>query len=194
MVDQPRFLGIDEGPFRFEDATAIVVGVLTRGAHTVEAIVKDRVSVDGWDATHTVLRMARRLPGAGAQRILLDGITLGGMNLVDLGGLAGRLRVPVLGVTRREPGPEGLGPAAASSRDPVRRRRALPTTPPVKIRLQERTLWVQAHDKDASRISGSQAITELLQPAMSDAHTPEPLRLAHHIATAIVCGASGTSP
>lgn len=191
VVAQPRFLGIDEGTFTFDEDEVVVVGVLTRGASTVEAVVTDRVTVDGWDATETVIGMARRLPGSGAERILIDGITLGGMNLVDLQAVAAALRVPVLGITRRRPGPSGLAHAAERAADPPRRKRNLPEHPPVEVRLGGATLFVQAAGPGGQTLEPDR-LTETLRPAMAQSRLPEPLRLAHHIATAIVRGVSGT--
>lgn len=191
MGEQPRFLGIDEGPFTFDEQEVVVAGVLTRGASTIEAVVTDRVTVDGWDATDTVIAMARRLPGSGAERILVDGITLGGMNLVDLQAVATGLRVPVFGITRRRPGPSGLEPAAERTVDPPRRKRNLPKHPPIEVRLGDTTLFVQAARPDGQALEPDR-LTDTLRSAMAQSRIPEPLRLAHHIATAIVRGVSGT--
>lgn len=191
MGEQPRFLGIDEGPFTFDEDEVVVAGVLTRGASNVEAVVTDRVKIDGWDATDTVIAMARRLPGTGAERILIDGITLGGMNLVHLQTVADEMKVPVFGITRRQPGPAGLESAAERAVDPPRRKRDLPEHPPVEVRLGGATLYVQAAGTDGEAL-GPERSADLLRPAMAQARVPEPLRLAHHIATAIVRGVSGT--
>lgn len=191
MTEQPRFLAIDEGPFTFDEPHVPVAGVLTRGATTVEAVVVDRVTVDGWDATDTVIALARRLPGSGPDRILLDGVTLGGMNLVDLDKVARTTGVPIFGVTRRRPGPGGLHPAVEQAADPERRRRLLPSDPPMEIRLGNATLFVQAAGPDDEHL-GPERVADMLRPALAQSNVPEPLRLAHHIATAIVRGVSGT--
>ncbi len=194
MVTHPRFLGLDEGPFTFDDESAVVAGVLTRGAATVEAILIDRVNVDGWDATELVVRLVDRLPGTGPGRVLIDGVTLGGMNLVDLDQVAKQTNVPVLGIARREPVLGGLAAAAERAEEPERRRRMLPATPPIAISIKQTRLWVQAHDPTTGPLSDPAQIAELLRPAMAQGNTPEPLRLAHHIATAMVRGVSGTQP
>jgi uncharacterized protein len=191
--EQPRFLGIDEGPFTFDQDKAVVAGVLTRGPHTVEAVLVDRVQVDGWDATDLVIRSARKLPGNGCDRILIDGITLGGINLVDLQQVATTLQVPALAIARRPPSPHGLETAARRASASDRRIKMLPQEPPMEVRLADHTLWVQAHQPKGP-IQDPAHIAALLQGAMSESRTPEPLRLAHHIATAVVRGISGTAP
>lgn len=194
MSSQPRYLGFDEGPFTFEEKSVPFAGVLTRGASTVEAVLVDRVSVDGWDASDRVVTLARRLPGNGPDHVLIDGITLGGMNVVDLQEVAESLRVPVFAVARREPTKGGLESAARRAGDEERRRRLLPKTPTVPVQLGAHRLFVQAHDPDTGPLRDAHEIAPLLAPAMSQSLTPEPLRLAHHIATALVRGVSGTAP
>lgn len=194
MASHPRFLGFDEGPFTFDDKSVPVAGVLTRGATMVEAVLIDRVTVDGWDATDRVVTLTRRLPGNGPDRVLIDGITLGGMNVVDIRGVAEGLGVPVFAVARREPQEGGLEAAARRAGEEEKRRRLLPQTPTLPVQLGPHRLFVQAHDPEAGALQDPHEIAPLLAPAMSQSLTPEPLRLAHHIATALVRGVSGTSP
>ncbi|HLE46661.1 MAG TPA: DUF99 family protein, partial [Candidatus Thermoplasmatota archaeon] len=104
MKREVRFLGIDDSPFTFEDRTVRVVGVVTRGASYVEGILSSAVEVDGSDATEAVARLVERTRFRPMLRaILVNGVTLGGFNLVDLDALWDRLKVPVMGVVRDEP-------------------------------------------------------------------------------------------
>jgi hypothetical protein len=100
----PRVVGVDDGPFRRGDRQAPVALVVCSLPDRVDGVVATTVTVDGTDATE---RIARAIEASGhldgIRAVLLDGITFGGFNVVDLTGLAERLRRPVLAVTRRPP-------------------------------------------------------------------------------------------
>ena len=190
MGAHPRLLGFDEGPFRFGDASVPVVGVMTRGAARVEAVVVGKVEVDGWDATHQVIGLARRLPGGGPDAVMIDGVTLGGMNVVDIADVARTLERTVLAVTRDRPDRARM--LAAMERTPGAARRAamLPPDSPAEVRIEGHALFVQIAGEPADEAR----LLHLVKASLHEGYTPEPLRLAHHIATALVRGVSGTAP
>lgn len=188
---QPRFLGIDEGPFSFSDATVPICGVMTRGAVRVEAVVVEAVTVDGWDATERVSGLLARLRGAGPDAVLIDGITLGGMNLVDLTRIAAETGRPVLGITREAPERSAMERALRRAPDPERRLPLLPIDPPLPIDLGAHTLHVQVGAPPERPLAETE-VRRLLRASIVEGALPECLRLAHHVATALVRGVSGT--
>ncbi len=81
-----RTLGIDDAPSRRgERGNVLVVGAVYRGGHTFEGLLSTTVRRDGANATTKLIRMIR--PSKFYRQldaILLDGIALGGFNVVDL--------------------------------------------------------------------------------------------------------------
>lgn len=182
-----RIVGIDDGPFGCTPrAPVTVVGVLTRGAGRVEGVMTTRVVRDGMGATRAIGRMLTtgRLAGQ-AQAVLLDGIAVGGFNVVDLGCLAGMTGAPVIAVMRKEPDLDAVRRAILRTSNPQRRWRTLLAAGAIH---QAGRLWFQvagASVADACRI---------LQVATCSTGYPEALRLAHLVAGAIVTGTSRGRP
>ncbi|MBI2077683.1 MAG: DUF99 family protein, partial [Euryarchaeota archaeon] len=104
MKRDVRFLGIDDSPFQFDDERVRILGVVTRGASYVEGVLSRWVDVDGVDATEVVgdlIEASRFRPILRA--IFLNGVTLGGFNIVDVDALWKRLSIPLVAVVRDEP-------------------------------------------------------------------------------------------
>ncbi len=124
---QIRTLGIDDSRFRFKEGRAYLVAVQMRGHDVVEATLTDMVDVDGWDATDAVIRLVLQAPAfhmreyvtvegrrpeplegsakehMGLHAVLIDGLTVGGFNVIDVERVYEATRVPVIAVTTRNP-------------------------------------------------------------------------------------------
>jgi len=115
------------------------------------------------------------------QAILLGGITIAGLGLVDLAALAGALGRPVLAVTRRDPANSelrrALRVAGLSERLPLLDRSppALPVAPGLYLA--------------AAGVTPAEA-AELVRLTVGKSRLPEPLRIAHLVAAALVSGES----
>ena len=177
-----RVLGIDDGSFARTDRTAPLVAVAISAPDHVEGILRSEVQVDGWDATErmvALLRDSRYLEGARA--LLLDGVSFGGFNVVDLGRLARALRRPVVSVTRDRPEWPSIR-AALRKHFPIdgeRRWRRLRAHPLFRVPTDGEPLW-------AAAVGCTRAeARELLARTTVRGFWPEPLRVAHLIAHAI---------
>lgn len=104
-----RLIGIDDGPFdRKRGANVLVVGVVCRGDR-LDGVLTTHVRKDGWNATDRLIAMIRDSKfSAQLHGILLDGITLGGLNIVDLPKLARDTGLPAIAVIRRKPDRQGM--------------------------------------------------------------------------------------
>ncbi len=178
-----NLIGIDDAPFsRAHRGDVPVVGVVFASAR-LDGVLTSRIRRDGVNATDRLVRMivgSRFAPGLHA--ILLQGIALGGFNVVDIHALYELTGLPVLVVARYEP-------------DLERIRRALLTRIPGgarKWRLIERAgpmepqagVWVQR-----AGVTMAQA-EALLRRSALHGHLPEPIRVAHLIAGGLTLGAS----
>jgi endonuclease V-like protein UPF0215 family len=148
----------------------------------VEGVAATRFAVDGPDATAVLAGWIRGLRfHAGLQGIVLGGITVAGLGIVDVPGLAERTGVPVLAVNRRDPAASRLPDAlrAAGLADRI----ALVERSPRAFQTG-RGLWVTC-----AGISDARAAA-LVESSLHKSELPEPLRLAHLVAQAIALGES----
>jgi len=182
-----RIVGIDDGPFaRRARAPVTVAGVLIRGAGRVDGVVTTRVVRDGFGATEAIARMLStgRLAGQ-AQAVLLDGVAVGGFNVIDLPSLSSKLRVPVIAVMRRSPDLQAVRRAIGRCTQPERRWRIVQAAGAI-------------HDADSLlfQVAGATAAEarRILEISIGEAQYPEALRLAHLIAGALVTGTSRGRP
>lgn len=179
-----RFLGVDDGPFAPLDETVAVIGVVTRGAQYVEGVLSARVHVDGDDATDRILSWMRRSRFRSLVRaVFLNGIFLGGFNLVDVEVVHEATGLPVAAIVRSAPRPARVRRAmqAAFEDWPSRWRRVAQLAP---VRLPGVPLWATVRGctpREAARF---------VRAATVRGHLPEPLRLAHVIASGVVRGES----
>jgi endonuclease V-like protein UPF0215 family len=180
-----RVVGVDDGAFRRDARWAPLAAVAVAAPDRVEAIQVGRVRVDGRDGTREVIRLVRGTGGLESlQAVVLDGIVVGGFNVLDLDRIHEALRVPVLAVTRHRPDFPGIHaalrtwfPKDAARRWALLRRHRLfpipPPGPPVHLTI------VGARRSDGAR---------LVRRTVVRGHVPEPVRLAHLVASAGVLG------
>ena len=178
-----HLIGIDDGPFeKFVDAEVPLVAVMMEGPDLVEAVATRRFPVDGEDATSVLARWIGGLRCRPAlQGVLVGGVTLAGLGVVDLPALSVALELPVLNVNRRRPGNDALRQALAAAG--LAHRFALVERAPEPVEAAP-GLWVGAAGLDP------ETACAWVRSACAKAQIPEPLRLAHVIATAIASGES----
>ncbi|MGH9887477.1 MAG: DUF99 family protein [bacterium] len=183
MTRRPHVLGIDEGPFvKGQSARVPVVGALCEGASILEAVARTDFPVDGAGATEFLAEWIGGLrAGSSLQAVALGGITFAGLGVIDVRALGEALRVPILVVTRRPPDNPRLRDAleAAGLLD----RFAIAERSPLPVRTDDGVyLACAGADPDEA--------LALLRATQGKAKLPEPLRIAHLIATAFVRGES----
>lgn len=181
-----RLAGIDDGAFRRRERTAPVAAVAWSSPDRVEGVSVGRVEVDGDDATAVIEALARSLPAwDGVRAVLLDGIAVGGFNVVDLARLARRLQRPVIAVTRRPPDLPRIRVALFRYFPDARRRwRLLRKAPLVDVPTSGEPIHAAV-----AGCSVEDAIAVLHRAAVIG-FWPEPLRLAHLVAHAVGTQAS----
>jgi len=182
-----RIVGIDDGPFdRGRKGDVMVVGAIYRGGQFLDGMVATTIRRDGRNATDKLIEMVR---GSRYYRqlhyLMLDGIALGGFNVVDINRLHAATALPAIVVVRHEPDMDAV-------------RRALLRLPrgEARWRLIERAgpaeplggLYVQRAGLEAAEAEA------LLELSCTRSKLPEPLRAAHIIAGALVTGEGGRRP
>jgi endonuclease V-like protein UPF0215 family len=178
-----RTLGIDDGPFeRGARRDVLVVGAVYAGAE-FEGLLSTRVRQDGHNATDRLVAMiASSKFRPQLHLVMLDGITLGGFNVVDLPALARAIRVPCVAIMRREPDRQAIRRALTHLSRAAARERLMARAGPVH---RSGVLCFQAAGVDP------QIASLVIRRAAVCGHVPECLRAAHLIARGIVTGESG---
>lgn len=186
MKTQVRVFGIDDSPFKFRDQKALVVGVLVRLPNYIEGVMRTEVAVDGNDSTDRIVEMVSRSRYKDQVKvIMLDGIALAGFNIVDLERLHGELRVPVVTITRDQPDLQKMRSALAKHFDDWEARYSLAT------RLELRRMITKQNPLYVSSIGLDwNEVTRLVEQATVRGVVPEPIRVAHLVASAMVRGES----
>jgi uncharacterized protein len=174
-------VAVDDGAFARTDPIAPIAAVVLSAPAYVESVRTDRVRVDGRDATNRVLSVVRATgPLDGVRALLLDGAVLGGFNVLDLDRLHGRLGMPVVALTRRPPEFERIRAALTKwfPRDAARRWRLLTAHRLFRVPTAGRPIW-------AAAVGCSHAdAVRLVHRTTVRGYWPEPLRLAHLVASA----------
>ncbi len=186
MKAKSRFLGIDDGPFHFGDVEVPVVGVAVQAPAYIEGVLMTHARVDGRDATERILGMVRSSRyREGLRMVLLNGIAVGGFNVIDLDGLHHELGVPIVTVTRRAPDLDAIEGALRRKFDDWEARWALIKHHRIEeVTTRHTPLHVTYVGATRSEVVEALALTTV-RGAL-----PEPLRVAHLIAAANVKGES----
>jgi endonuclease V-like protein UPF0215 family len=182
-------VGFDDGPFaRDHRGDVLLVGAVCARTR-LDGVLSTRIRRDGANATEKMIEVVERSQFVGHLRaIVLQGIAVGGFNVVDVHRLRQAMNLPVLVIARRAPdlarmrralfegGPQGRGvPGAARKWALLERAGAMEPLG---------GLFVQRVGLSRSEAG------ELLRVTTLHGALPEPIRLAHLIAGGIGHGRS----
>jgi uncharacterized protein len=117
-----RILAIDGSAYGKTDADSLIIGVVGR-EDGVEGVISFRVGVDGSDATDKIIGSVSRSRFADQIRLVaVHGITLAGLNLVDIIRLNRDLKIPIVSIVRRKPHRKELEKAIRASKNGIERK------------------------------------------------------------------------
>ena len=202
-------IGFDDGPFpREHRGDVLLVGTVCSGTR-LDGVLSGTIRRDGANATQNMVNVVRASQfGEHVQTIMLQGIAVGGFNVVDVHALSKALRVPVLVVVRKLPDMAAVRRALFADAPHSRPRVAGAAR---KWKLIEAAGALEAlgpsrRSQKKEKVSGiSTSVPKVwvqrVGLSMEDArkviaattlhgNIPEPLRLAHLIAGGIVTGKS----
>lgn len=179
-----RVLGVDDGKFiPHSKSEVLVVGVVFRGGYWLDGVMSTLVAVDGFDATENICKMITSSPHYRQLRvIMLNGITLGGFNVVDIKVLNDQTGLPVIAVTSKRPNLEEVHSALKNLPRSEERWAAVMNAGElfvVTMRDGRRKIYVEI-----TGISKSVA-EQVLRLTSTRSKIPEPLRVAHLVASGI---------
>jgi uncharacterized protein len=181
MKREIRVLGIDDCTFRKTDESVRVIGVVFRGGSFLDGVMSSVVRIDGDDATDALAAMVLKskfLPQL--QAIFLNGIAVGGFNVVDIHALSEKTGLPVIVVVRRVPDHARI--------TEVLKRLKMPH----KAAMIERAGLVMQHKRIHFQFAGTteKDVRELLDTCTTHSFIPEPIRVAHLIGQGLILGES----
>jgi endonuclease V-like protein UPF0215 family len=179
-----RIVGVDDGVFTPHVKGLVpVVGVVFRGGYWLDGVMHTTVEVDGFDATEKIASMIINSRHHKQLRvIMLNGITLGGFNVVNIKRLNAETRLPVIAVTREKPDYEEIHEALKNLPRCGERWKVIRNTAEmleVFTRSEDEKVFIQISgilEEDARKI---------VRLTSTRSSIPEALRVAHLVASGI---------
>ncbi len=173
-----RFAGIDDS---FNEDKCCLVGCVTCGSY-VEGFMYEEISVDGLDSTDKIIRMLNRSKfKVQLKCVFLGGITFGGFNIVDIKEVYEKTKIPVIVVIRKIPNLEEFFKAMENLKDSEKRKEIARNAGKI-FKLGQVYVQLAGINIDKAR--------RFLEMAIIKGNIPEPLRIAHLAASAIIHGES----
>lgn len=179
-----RVIGFDDAPFHRGQTGPVAIAGVVCGGTRFEGMVWGEIQTDGWDATDTICNLlvnGKFLPQL--HLVLLDGICMGGFNVIDLPQLAQRLERPCVAVMRRLPRLARIQQAMQRLPEPEKR-----------YAIMQQAGTVHEFPPFYFQVCGDTepvVMAQVLQRISDRGHVPEALRLAHLIGAAVITGESG---
>jgi len=187
LKSEIRILGFDDGAFQRTDDQVLVIGVVFRGGKFLDGALKTEVTVDGIDATEKIVKLINSTRHKQQLKIIMfDGITLGGFNIVDIKKIHQETRIPVVVINRKYPDIKKVKKALMMFEDHKERWKMIRNAGKIKrfkVRDSKDIFYQAAGIPD-------ELAKEVITLSTTRSYIPEPLRVAHLIATAIVKGES----
>ena len=186
MKKQVRILGIDDGPFSFNQDKTIVVGIIMRGNGYMEGVIKDVIDIDGNDGTSVLTNMINSTKHHNQIRtVMIDGVAVGGFNVIDIDYLYKYTKIPIITVTRDKPNYESMKLALKNKfMDWNKRWDIIKRHTPHEIKTQYNPIYVTNVGIDEKETE------EIIKMSTIRGVIPEPIRVAHMVASGIVRGES----
>ncbi len=191
MKPEIRIIGIDDGYFdKKKDKECLVVGVVMRGYKQIDAVLSTKVTVDGDDATEKIAEMINKSRQKPQLRvIMINGITVGGFNVIDIEELYKLTGLPVIVVTRNKPNFDEIYRAIQNVPNWEEKwRKIRKAGEPQKVLVKNGIVWYQYYGWPKEKVE------ELIRYTAVYSVIPEPVRVAHLIAEGITLGESHGKP
>ena len=175
-------LGIDDGKFTpHTKGDVIVIGVVFRGGCSIDGVMHTNVAIDGLDATDKLALMINSSPHRKQLRlVMLNGITFAGFNVVDLKKLNSETKLPVMALTHEKPDLDAIHRALKNLPNEEERWRTVLEAGEINVVINK---GIKIYFEIAGiSLADAQKIIKITSTRSS---LPEPLRVAHLIASGI---------
>jgi endonuclease V-like protein UPF0215 family len=182
-----RIMGIDDAPFsKSTKGKVLVLGTIHRGGETLEGVVSTHVQVDGEDATSKLIVMINNTRHKDQlQCIMLDGIAVGGFNVIDIRELSRNTKLPIVVIIRHKPNLKRVREALKHVSNYQNKWKIIKKAGKIhEAKVKDGTIYFQ--NKGIS----PKKVREIIEIAVTRGNMPEPIRTAHLIASGVVEGES----
>ena len=181
-----RILGIDDAPFPpHTKNNVMLIGTIFRGGTWLDGVLRTYIKGDGTDSTLKIIKMvngSRHKDQIGV--IMLDGITFGGFNIVNIKEIFNETGVPVIVIMRKFPNFEKIKKALTKFEDSLKRWSVIQEAGTVYKIENKEPLYIQICGIDLEDAE------EIVGLATTRSAIPEPIRAAHLIGAGVITGES----
>ncbi len=179
-----RIIGFDDSPFTFKDEETMLIGVICRGGMWVDGVIATKIRTDNLNVTERIvdaLNKSRHLKQL--RIIMLDGVTFGGFNIVDVKRLYEKTRLPVIVVIRSKPNMISIKKALKKFKDFKDRWNLILNAGTIKkVEIKNARLKRRGYIYYQNVGINEEKTERILRMTSIHSLTPEPIRLAHIIA------------
>jgi hypothetical protein len=182
-----RAIGIDDGYFKPKTkGRTKIIAVLLRADCRLEGVLCEEIAVDGLDSTACITKMLKQNEEKFLKQaavLFLDGVNFAGFNIVDVDALHDVLKLPIIIVFRKLPRMQEISKALERFEDRD-----------LRMQLIKKAGEIHKADKIFFQCKGVDAsiAKQLIKKFSIHSHLPEPVRIAHLIASAATLGRSTT--
>ncbi|WP_019508940.1 DUF99 family protein [Pleurocapsa sp. PCC 7319] len=180
---QIRVIGFDDAPFERHTSKPVAVAGVVCSLTRFEGMLWGHIQADGWDSTEQLAQMLLSSKfHAQLHLVLLDGISMGGLNLIELPNLAQQIQLPCVAVMRKFPKLSKMKAAISLLPEPEKR-----------LQILAQAGEIQVQPPFYFQVCGLSAVltARILQRLTDKGNVPEALRIAHLITSAVLNGESG---
>lgn len=182
LQKQIRVVGFDDAPFCKGQTAPVNVSGIVCSNDKFEGMLWGEIECDGVDATQNLSNLlvnSKFHPQVSL--ILIDGIAMGGFNVIDLPLLAETTQRPCIAVMRKTPDMQAIKHALTNFEDAAQRMNL--------IHKAGKIHQLNGHTFQSAKIE-PQVAAEVLDVLTVNGNVPEALRLAHLIGAAVKTGQS----
>jgi len=186
MKKEIRLLGIDDSPFTFNEKYTRIFGVVMRGGNYLECVLSSQISVDGDDSTSIVRDMIENTRHKmQIKAILLDGIALGGFNVIDIEKIYKDTKIPIITITRDKPDFDKIKTALKKNFQDWKKRWNLVNKGKLhEVKTSHNPIYIKFMGLSIDEAK------EIIKLSTIRGVVPEPIRVAHLIASGVTRGES----
>ncbi len=179
-----RIIGIDDGYFeKFKEKECLVVGAVCRGAEFLDGLISFKVEVDGNDSTEKIIKNINKSKHKGQlSLIMVNGIALAGFNVIDIEKVSKETNLPIIIVSRKNPRIELIKRILEKIGKKDRIELIEKAGIPKEFKINNSKIYFQFYGIEEEKAR------EILKLTIKHGNMPEPLRIAHIIASGISLG------
>jgi endonuclease V-like protein UPF0215 family len=181
-----RILGIDDSPFPAHTTQPVmIIGTVFRAGKWMDGVLRTFIQGDGRDSTNKIVNMVnntRHKDQLGV--IMLDGITFGGFNVLNIRKIFQSTGIPVIVIMRKYPDFKKIKNALKRFPDWADRWDDIKDAGKVYKIENKEDIYIQLNGIELMDAE------EIIKLSTTRSAIPEPIRVAHLIAAGVITGES----